>query len=308
MSVVRAEGLRFSVRRHFWTRPKAILSDVSMSVEEGEIFGFLGPNGAGKTTTIKALLGLIALDGGDVQILGGPPERTAVRAHIGYLPENAYFPDFLTPAELVAQHGRLAGLSRDAAKRRSAETLDLVGIAAAAGQRLGTFSKGMLQRVGLAQALVAEPALVILDEPMSGLDPLGRRDIREIMVQLRRAGRTVFFSTHILPDVEMICDRVSIIVGGKSRRAGRLDELLGEAFNEVDVTTDPADEGTCEAATALGASIDAGPTSTVFHVASIEAANDLVDLLRGRRVLVREMHPRSHSLEDLFVREAELQP
>jgi ABC-2 type transport system ATP-binding protein len=305
VSILTAEGLRFAVRKHFWMHKTPILRDVSLAVEAGEIFGFLGPNGAGKTTTIKALLGLITLDTGVVRILGKPPRDTAMRSHIGYLPENAYFPDYLTPRELVAKHGQLARLSRAEAHRRAGEVIELVGLTAAAEQRLGTFSKGMLQRAGLAQALVAEPEVVVLDEPMSGLDPLGRRDIREIMLALRSAGKTVFFSTHILPDVERVCDRVGIIVNGSSRRVGRLDALLGSAISQAEVTTGPVDAGTREAAATLVTGIEVGPTSTVFRAASLERANALIDLLRGRSVTVRDLQTRSHSLEDLFVQEAE---
>jgi len=208
------------------------VQDLSFEVCHGEIFGLLGPNGAGKTTTIKAILGLLRPDAGHVTLLGQPSSDVRVRRRIGYMPEQAYFPDQLSARELLLEHALLAGLRLAAARRRTAEVLERVGLPAArAGDRLRTFSKGMLQRVGLAQALVSDPELVILDEPMSGLDPLGRHLIKSIISELRGQGRTVFFSSHILSDIEDLCDRIGIIHRGCLLYAGDLHGFLTAGYS-----------------------------------------------------------------------------
>jgi ABC-2 type transport system ATP-binding protein len=210
-----------------WQIPVTALSDVSFSVGFGEIFGFLGPNGAGKTTTMKIVLGLMQASAGSVQLLGAPWTDVQVHKRIGYLPESPYFYDYLTAEEFLAFYGGLAGLSKATVTRRIAELLDKVGLTDARTLPLRKFSKGMLQRIGLAQALIHDPELIILDEPMSGLDPVGRKEVRDIILSLRDQGKTVLFSTHILSDVEMICDRVGIIAKGKMLAVGRIEEIVG---------------------------------------------------------------------------------
>ncbi len=298
------DDIRYSIRRHFWTGRTAILQGVSLDVEPGEIFGFLGPNGAGKTTTIKAIIDLIRLDSGSIRLLGSAPGEVAVRRRIGYMPEHAYFPEYLTVRELLLGHGLLSGLTIAKAHESAAEILERVGLSHAAGRRLGTYSKGMLQRAGLAQALVGDPDLVILDEPMSGLDPLGRRDIRDIMTGLRDRGKTVFFSTHILPDVEMICDKVAIIVGGKSRKLGRLDELLGLSVQGADVLAASCSGRVRDDAAAHSLRVEDRQSAVLFEAASVDDANRIVDLLRGAGVTVLGLQVRRQSLEDLFIDEA----
>jgi ABC-2 type transport system ATP-binding protein len=209
-----------------WQAPVTVLADVSFSVGFGEIFGFLGPNGAGKTTTMKIILGLVQATTGCVELLGAPWTNVQVHKRIGYLPESPYFYDYLTAEEFLMFYGGLAGLSQASVTRRIQELLDKVGLSEARTRPLRKFSKGMLQRIGLAQALIHDPELVILDEPMSGLDPVGRKEVRDIILSLRDQGKTVLFSTHIISDVEMICDRVGIIAQGKMLAVGRIEEMV----------------------------------------------------------------------------------
>jgi ABC-2 type transport system ATP-binding protein len=211
-----------------WLKETTVLSDVSLSVGQGEIFGFLGHNGAGKTTTMKILLGLLGATGGRIELLGAPATDVAVHARIGYLPESPYFYDYLTAEEFLFFYGRLAGLSRATVRQRASQLLDRVSLTEARHKQLRKFSKGMLQRIGLAQALIHDPELVILDEPMSGLDPIGRKEVRDLILSLRDQGKTVFFSTHIVSDVEMICDRVGILAKGQMLASGRIEALVNE--------------------------------------------------------------------------------
>lgn len=204
------------------------LTDLELSVRAGEVFGFLGPNGAGKSTTIKILLDLIRPDCGSVTINGTPVSDPAIRRIVGYLPENPYFYDYLSAEELLWFGGRTAGLDKDLLRVRTGELLHMVDLSAAGNRRLCTYSKGMVQRAGLALALIHDPQVVILDEPMSGLDPLGRKMVVDLILQLKQQGKTVFFSSHILSDIERICDRIGIIAHGRLRKIGRLDELTGQ--------------------------------------------------------------------------------
>lgn len=222
-----------------WEKPVTVLSDISLSVSRGEIFGFLGHNGAGKTTTMKVLLGLLRATSGHVELLGSSLEHVATRARIGYLPESPYFYDYLTAEEFLCFYGKLAGLDRETAQKRIPQLLERVSLSEARHRQLRKFSKGMLQRVGLAQALIHDPELVILDEPMSGLDPIGRKEVRDLILSLRDQGKTVFFSTHIISDVEMVCDRVGIVSKGKIRSVGRIEDLVnGHVAQTVEVVCD----------------------------------------------------------------------
>ena len=208
-------------------KKKTSLEGLSMQVEEGEVFGFLGPNGAGKSTTIKLLMRLIFPTGGTARILGRSIGDIAMHRDIGYLPEQPYFYDYLTAAELLDYFARFHDLSAADRGVRVSAMLKKVGLEGAKKIQLRKYSKGMLQRVGLAQAILHDPQVVILDEPMSGLDPVGRREVRDIILELKRMGKTVMFSTHILSDAEMLCDRVGVIVGGKLRGVGTPGEIVG---------------------------------------------------------------------------------
>ncbi len=233
--IVRVSELVKDFRPGFGLRRKRVLHRISFSVRQGEIFGFIGPNGAGKTTTLKVLMGLVRPSAGVASILGHDVRETAFRRHVGFLPENPYFYDFLTGREFLRFYARVSGVARRTREDRIAELLSKVGLADAADQRLRTYSKGMLQRVGIAQALVHDPAVVFLDEPMSGLDPIGRKEIRDLILRLHAEGKTVFMNTHILSDVEMICHRVAIIVRGRIRYEGSIDEFLDAGDRASDV-------------------------------------------------------------------------
>src|SRR6188768_1035284 len=226
MDAIRTEALTKHYKVGFWRpRPYLALEGLTLSVGQGEVFGFLGPNGAGKTTTLKLLMQLIYPTSGTAQILGLPVGSTAVKRRIGYLPENPYFYDHLTAEELLEYFASLFGHAGAERRRRASRLLDEVGIGAERRLQLRKFSKGMLQRVGIAQAVINDPELVIFDEPMSGLDPLGRRDVRALILRLRDRGCTVFFSSHVLSDAEALCSQVAILAKGRLVAAGRLTDM-----------------------------------------------------------------------------------
>ena len=211
------------------------LQDLDLEVQKGEVFGFLGPNGAGKSTTMKILLDLVFPDRGSASILGKDVRDKETRRHVGYLPENPYFYDYLTAEELLWFGGKTSGMKTSALKIRTDALLEKVGLSGSKKRQLRSYSKGMVQRAGLAFALVHDPDVAILDEPMSGLDPIGRKMVSDLIQELKAEGKTVFFSSHILSDIERICDRVGIIIGGKLRMVDRLDHLLSANASLEDV-------------------------------------------------------------------------
>ncbi len=293
-------GLSKSYRTgHIVQGRRPALQDLDLEVRSGEVFGYVGPNGSGKTTTLKLLVGLLKPDRGDARVLGEPLASRAWRFRAGYLPEHPYLYDYLTAAEYLEYAGRLFGMPRARRREKTRELLALVGLERSADVPLRRFSKGMVQRAGLAQALVNEPELVILDEPMSGLDPIGRRLVRDIILGLRRAGRTVFFSTHILSDAEALCDRVGVLRAGRLVRAGALSELLRLDVQHVEVVVSGLPEDVPALASArrerVGERVrlevderDLGRTVT-----AVEAA--------GGRIL--SVLPVRQTLEDYFLRE-----
>jgi ABC-2 type transport system ATP-binding protein len=286
------------------TRVQAVRG-VSLKVNAGEIFGYLGPNGAGKTTTMKMAMGLIQPSTGQVKLFGRSVQDPMIRSKVGYLPEHPYFYDYLTASEILDFYGELYGIARAPRRRRVEELLELVGLTYAANRTLRRFSKGMLQRVGIAQAIINDPDLVILDEPLSGLDPMGRKEVRDIIVTLREQGKTVFFSSHILHDIETICDRVALLIQGKLHKVGPLDALLSEGTNEVDITARGVSPEVLATLQDTATSVEPlGPT-TVFTVPESQVGDVLRALLdAGARV--HEVQPRRQSLESLFVHEAEV--
>jgi ABC-2 type transport system ATP-binding protein len=233
--IVRVSEVAKDFRPGLGLRRKRVLHGISFGVREGEIFGFVGPNGAGKTTTLKILMGLIRPTSGRATILGHDVRETAFRRHVGFLPENPYFYEYLTGREILSFYARLSGLPRAGRRAGIEALLEQVGLTHAADARLRTYSKGMLQRVGIAQALVHDPRVVFLDEPMSGLDPIGRKEIRDLILRLRAEGKTVFMNTHILSDVELVCDRVAIIARGRIVHEGVIDEFLASGERETDI-------------------------------------------------------------------------
>jgi ABC-2 type transport system ATP-binding protein len=233
--VIRVENVVKDFRPGLGLKRKRVLHGVNFEVCEGEIFGFVGPNGAGKTTTLKILMGLIRATEGSASILGCDVAESEFRSQIGFLPENPYFYPYLTAREILDFYARLSGVEAAQRASRVEELLAAVNLSHAADARLRTFSKGMLQRVGVAQALINDPSVVFFDEPMSGLDPIGRKEIRDVILALRAAGKTVFMTTHILHDVEMTCDRVAIIVKGSIRYEGGIEDFLPDSTVPTDV-------------------------------------------------------------------------
>jgi len=282
----------------FIPQKKEILQGISFSVAEGEIFGYLGPNGAGKTTTLKCVLGLIFPDKGTIELFGRPHLDPRAKERLGFLPENPYFYDYLTAREFLEFYGQLFGIKRHERQARIAALLELVGMEKAAGLQLRKFSRGMLQRIGLAQALINEPSLVLLDEPLGGLDPLGRREIRDVIIHLREEGKTVFLSSHILQDIEMICDRVAIIVGGRIMSQGRLADLISEKILFTEVTVSGVEE---KELAGLGESLTAQAGRTLLKVFEEDRIQDILELVQKRHGRIHSLIPRTQTLEDLFV-------
>ncbi len=301
--ILRTEGLtkifEIGVRR----RRVHAVEDLTLSVQEGEIFGFVGPNGAGKTTTIKMLMGLIHPTRGRAFIFDAPIPTKTSKARIGYLPENPSFYDFLTGTEALRFFATLAEVPAAEQKRRCDELLGLVGLADAADRQIRKYSKGMQQRFGIAQALLGESSFVVLDEPMSGLDPIGRKEVRDLVLELKRRGKTVFFSTHILPDVESLCDRVGLIQRGRLSDVGRIGDLLSARVQSVELTAVVAQSG--RGALARGRVIaQEGDRMTVVlpdEAAAHAAVRDLV--AAGGRLV--SLTPHRETLEDFFLRRLE---
>lgn len=232
---IEVRGLSKVYHTDFWKKPVTALRDLDLTVEPGEIFGFIGPNGAGKTTTIKVLVGLHRATAGSATLFGVDAFDPRARSRVGFLPERPYFYQHLTARELLDFYGDLLGVSRSVLRKRADELLERVDLHRAADTKLSAMSKGMLQRVGLAQALLNDPDLVILDEPMSGLDPMGRALVRDVILEERDRGRTVFFSSHILHDVETLCSRVAVVVGGRLQGVGTVDALVGSQTTHIEL-------------------------------------------------------------------------
>lgn len=284
------------------TRVQAVRS-LDLEVRQGEIFGFLGPNGAGKTTAMKVAMGLIRPTSGRALLFGESVANPAVRRRIGYLPEQPYFYDYLTGFEILDFYGQLYGMPKKARRQRADELLTLVGLDHARDRTLRRFSKGMLQRVGIAQAILNDPDLVVLDEPMSGLDPMGRKEVRDIILQLKTQGKTVFFSSHILHDIETICDRVAIIVRGRLERLGSLGDLLTANSGSVEIV---ATEASPELLGRLAAGGMPGDAAGYGHRWVVEEGRlePVLRALMDGGARITHVEPMRESLEDLFVREA----
>src|SRR5512146_2479456 len=283
----------------FWhKRPKVALKPLTLTVPEGEVFGYLGPNGAGKTTTLKLLRGLVLPTGGSAKILGMAYDDPEVKAHIGFLPEQPYFYDYLTAGELLEYYAQLSGVPARERRRRAEAVLARVGIADTWRLQLRKFSKGMLQRVGIAQAILHDPKLVFLDEPMSGLDPVGRREVRDLIQSLKDEGKTVFFSTHILSDAEALCDRVAVLHKGELRGVGAVQDLLARFSGKVEIIWDG--HAAIPAVQALGCECHSTGDTTlaVLPQEQLDAAIDAIRRARGRLISVT---PVRASLEDYFL-------
>jgi len=299
MAAIETFALEKTYLAGFWrNQPKTALKPLTLTVPEGEVFGYLGPNGAGKTTTLKLLMGLIFPSGGSATILGFDWRDPRVKAHIGFLPEQPYFYDYLTAGELLDYYAQLSGVPVRQRRRRIDAVLERVGLPGVRELQLRKFSKGMLQRLGIAQAIIHDPRLLFLDEPMSGLDPVGRRQVRDLIQSLKDEGKTVFFSTHILSDAEALCDRVAVLHQGELRGLGVVQDLLARFSGKVELICDAA--AAAGALTALGGQCHAtGETiRAVLPQSQLDPAIDAVRRARGRIVSVT---PLRASLEDYFL-------
>jgi len=304
LAILKIEGLTKVYRRGFFGRPFRALENLNLEVEEGQIFGFLGPNGAGKTTTMKLLLGLIFPTSGNGWLLGEPIGRRTVSQRIGYMPENPSFYRFLSGLEFLKFCGRLCLLQRKTCTARANELIELVGLGHARNARIGEYSRGMLQRVGLAQSLMSDPQLLLLDEPLSGLDPIGRKEISDVILKLGRKGKTIFFSSHILSDVETLCDRIAILNKGILRSVGKVSELVGAKVRSIVIELEGLPAEKVKEFTPLAMRIqDMGASHFRLEVGNQESVDKILSMAASSQVRVISIVPQKESLEDYFLRE-----
>ncbi|MCC6347966.1 MAG: ABC transporter ATP-binding protein [Candidatus Eisenbacteria bacterium] len=304
-AAVRIEEMSKVYRANWSLRSSVGLDRLSLEVRRGEVFGYLGPNGAGKTTTLKILTGLLKPSGGRAWLMGVPIHRVESRRSLGFLPEQPYFFDHLTGVEYLEFAARLSGLSAHEATRAARHWFGRVGLGDRLRLGLRKYSKGMLQRLGLAAALVHAPRLVILDEPMSGLDPFGRRDVRDLILEQRERGVTVLFSSHILPDVEMLCDRVAIVLKGRLERVAGVGDLMDDGRHPVEVRVEGAPVLELPAAWAGRVSRVERPGESVFTVGDGALLQAVIAHLVQSRAAIRAVTPLRASLEELFMAAAE---
>jgi ABC-2 type transport system ATP-binding protein len=304
MAAIETYNLEKTYSVGFWRKkPRAALRPLTLTVQEGEVFGFLGPNGAGKTTTLKLLMGLVFPTGGSARILGMEVDDVRVKAQIGFLPEQPYFYDHLTAKELLDYYAQLSGVPAQERSQRADRMLARVGLSDVARTQLRKFSKGMLQRVGLAQAILHDPKLVFLDEPMSGLDPMGRREVRELIQQLQQEGKTVFFSTHILSDAEALCDRVAVIHKGELRGVGAVANLTSQVQGKVEIIFSGRNVPSSFQNLGAAAHVSGDLVSAVVAEQYQEAA---LDILRREKLRLISLTPVRRSLEEYYLEQ--LQP
>jgi ABC-2 type transport system ATP-binding protein len=299
MHAISIEGLSKEYSVGFWKKQlRPALKNLHMAVPCGEAFGFLGPNGAGKTTTLKILMGIIFPTAGSASILGRSIYDPEIKKKIGFLPEQPYFYDYLSASELLDYYAQLSGVPKAGRKERIAALLERVGLSEAANTQLRKFSKGMLQRVGIAQAIVHDPEVVFLDEPMSGLDPIGRHEIRELIQSLKDAGRTVFFSTHILSDAEALCDRVAVIHKGELRGIGVMNDLRSSGAGKSEVIW----EGASALELVRSLTSDSHVTGELVRATIISDELDrLLEALRQHHARLISVTPLRGTLEEYFL-------
>jgi ABC-2 type transport system ATP-binding protein len=299
MAAIEILDLEKTYQVGFWRKcPKLALRPLRLTIEQGEVFGFLGPNGAGKTTTLKLLMGLVSPTAGTARILGMDFDDPQVKAQIGFLPEQPYFYDYLTAQELLTYYSQLSGVPAKGRSKRVAEMLDRFGLTDSARIQLRKYSKGMMQRVGLAQAILHDPKVVFLDEPMSGLDPMGRREVREMIQQMRNEGKTVFFSTHILSDAEALCDRVAIIYQGELRGVGAVADLMSQAQRKVEIIFCSPRVPTDLTTLGVEARVSGEMVNAVVDEEKQDAA---LEILRREQMRLISLTPVRSSLEEYYV-------
>jgi ABC-2 type transport system ATP-binding protein len=289
----------------FWGRRVTAVDGLSLDIRRGEVFGFLGPNGAGKTTTLKMLMGLIYPTSGQAKIFGHLVGDPAAKAKLGFLPESPYFYDYLTSREFLNFYGHLFGLWGVRLDKRVDELLELVGMSHAKDLQLRKFSKGMLQRVGIAQALINDPELVVLDEPMSGLDPIGRKEVRDLIFRLKESGKTVMFSSHILHDAELLCDRVAMIMKGRLVACGQVSELIQQGTTqEVEMVVDRLSPEGLEHLRVIATKVLLNGERVMVVLSSQRQVDESLEVVRAAHAKLVSLTPHKASLEDLFIREA----
>lgn len=300
---LRIENLVKEFRHPITMRKNCIINNLSLEIPTGITYGFLGPNGAGKTTTLKLINGLLRPTSGRIEIFGKDHRNVSIKEKIGFLPENPYFYDHLSAEEFLNFYGQLFGIVRTERVRRVKRLLERVGLAERAREPLRKFSKGMTQRLGLAQALINDPELVILDEPMSGLDPIGRRDVRDIILELKKEGRTVFFSSHLIPDVQMICDRVGILVKGNLRDQADLNERISMKTWTSEIVVAGITHELFEQVSQSAIRTVAHESEILLDVPDDGSIEKVIDLVRAGGGRVISIVPKRESLENLFLRE-----
>ncbi|MEW6235004.1 MAG: ABC transporter ATP-binding protein [Candidatus Omnitrophota bacterium] len=303
MSILRIQNLSKEYATGFWGRRTRALSNLNLEVEAGEIFGFLGPNGAGKTTTIKILLRIIFPTSGTAWLLDKELGEAPEVHKIGYMPENPYFYRFLNGIEFLLFYARLAGMSHEDARKKAARLLDVVGLKQASKVRISDYSKGMVTRVGLAQALITEPTLLLLDEPMSGLDPIGRMEMRDLIMELKEQKKTIFFCSHILADVEMLCDRIAILNRGELVKLGTVREILAAGKSSYKISLDGVSPQIVERFAQLA--VKCGEFGGIVHLTTEnqEQAQKAAEIALSQGARILEIGPEHGTLEDYFVRE-----
>ena len=301
--MLKVENLVKDFATGFLRKTVRVLNGVSFSVNKGEIFGFVGPNGAGKTTTFKVILGFVTLTSGNIELMAKPLGHVDVKKHIGYLPENPYFYDYLTGEELLRYMGELHGLNGNGLSARMDELLDKVNISHARRVQLRKYSKGMLQRVGVAQALINDPDFLILDEPMTGLDPIGQREIKDLILEEKKKGKTILLSSHMLSDVEALCDRVGVIMGGRVVKTGELGKLLEEIHTDYEMLAQGVDERIMRSLSDLKVAIERRAGFIVLRFDEDIKAR-VFQVLTDSGADIVSLHPLRKSLEGLFVEEA----
>jgi ABC-2 type transport system ATP-binding protein len=301
--ILQTEQLCKTFRVGFWGKPVMAVDRLDLDVRRGEVFGFLGPNGAGKTTTLKILMGLIYQTSGKATLFGCAVGEPLAKAKVGFLPESPYFYDYLTGREFLRFYGHLFGLGGRLLETRVDELLEVVGMVQGRDLQLRKFSKGMLQRVGIAQALINDPELVVLDEPMSGLDPVGRREVRDLILRLKEAGKTVLFSSHILHDAELLCDRVAMILKGRLVASGKVSALIDQdATRSVELVIDRLSQDGLEHLRPLTEKVVVQGhhlLAVLKHPRDVDAA---LDIIRAAKATLVSLTPHRSSLEDLFIR------
>src|SRR5438094_897023 len=304
MTPIRTDGLTKEFRLGLGRQRVVALDRLNLEVHQGEIFGFLGHNGAGKTTTIKLLLGLLAPTAGQAWRLEWPIEDVTIKQQVGFLPEAPYFYEYLTAEEFLTFYGQLFGLGGAPLTKKVEELLEMVALTDARRLQLRKFSKGMLQRVGVAQALINDPELVVLDEPMSGLDPIGRKEVRDLILRLKESGKTVMFSSHILHDAEVLCDRVAMILKGRLVACGRVTDLLDQgASHQVELIVDRLTPEGLDHLRPLTDKVVMQGDRMLVVLKNQQQVGGALEIIRSAKACLVSLNPQKGSLEDLFIRE-----